>query len=254
MLNARKSSRRDRSRPGFTLIELLVVISIIALLISILLPALSAARRTARDAVCKSNLRQIAIWGFTYAQENGEHLPYTVGASPPFWDDPGPASTWIDKAHDAGLAQSNAEADSVLHCPQAISTITAPSTTVRRSTYGLNAWLGGRKPAGAPRPTLLLLNSSGFWFGGGRPTASGSGWAFHPALWIGGTSGWAAIPDPNNWPWNWNEDIPTWPRWETHSGNNNFAFGDGHVASVTQATYEGWSADERKQFTAFPKP
>src|SRR5690606_6461240 len=101
----------------------LVVISIIALLIAILLPALSAARRTARDAACRSNLRQIAIWGFTYAQENREHLPYTVGTSPPFWDDPGPTSTWIDKAHDAGLARSDAEADSVLHCPQATNTV-----------------------------------------------------------------------------------------------------------------------------------
>jgi len=64
-----------KHRRAFTLIELLVVISIIALLVGILLPALGAARKSARNAVCLSNIRQITVGLLSYAQENKSHLP-----------------------------------------------------------------------------------------------------------------------------------------------------------------------------------
>lgn len=62
-------------RNGFTLIELLVVISIIALLVGILLPALGAARKSALDLKCKTQLRQFGIAFMAYATDNRDTLP-----------------------------------------------------------------------------------------------------------------------------------------------------------------------------------
>ena len=62
-------------RAGFTLIELLVVISIIALLIGILLPALSSARQAANAATCLSRLRNIGQGLYLYANDYDNSLP-----------------------------------------------------------------------------------------------------------------------------------------------------------------------------------
>ena len=64
-----------RNYQGFTLIELLVVISIIALLIGILLPALGVARETARSNVCLSNSRQMGLAINQYGTEFGGAFP-----------------------------------------------------------------------------------------------------------------------------------------------------------------------------------
>ena len=67
---------------AFTLIELLVVVSIIALLIAILLPALSKAREISRRTVCSTNVRQLATSFITYATDARGMLPDTYPAVP----------------------------------------------------------------------------------------------------------------------------------------------------------------------------
>ena len=76
-----------KRKSAFTLIELLVVISILALLMSILVPSLVMAREQAKRVVCRSNVRQLALATRMYADENDEWLmPH-----PSCWADP-----WAD--------------------------------------------------------------------------------------------------------------------------------------------------------------
>jgi len=74
------ATRQKKTQPleiaGFTLIELLVVISIIAVLISILLPALGRARSLAKQTVCQTQLRQWGLAFEIYAQENDNLYPH----------------------------------------------------------------------------------------------------------------------------------------------------------------------------------
>ncbi len=67
--------KHDKVERAFTLIELLVVITIIALLLSILFPAMSRAKEKARFVLCKSGVKQYGLAGTLYLYDNDENFP-----------------------------------------------------------------------------------------------------------------------------------------------------------------------------------
>src|SRR5437870_7042058 len=85
--STRSCTPHGRRKRAFTLVELLVVIGIIAILISILMPALRRARNQAQKVDCMSRLRQIMVAVNLYAQINKGWLAGPFGCTSP----PGPS-------------------------------------------------------------------------------------------------------------------------------------------------------------------
>ncbi|MFA9477933.1 type II secretion system protein [Phycisphaerales bacterium AB-hyl4] len=135
-----------RGRRGFTLIELLVVISIIALLIAILLPALAASRETARAITCGSNQRQLMLATHMYAGDHKDDL--MISMTPDFhsWNyHLIPTYLGWDTGTDAFMP--------VMECPSdgEVWTGTNPIT---QPSYGYNQRLGWRGLATFPTINL----------------------------------------------------------------------------------------------------
>ncbi|MEM1331527.1 MAG: prepilin-type N-terminal cleavage/methylation domain-containing protein [Planctomycetota bacterium] len=167
----------DRRRRAFTLIELLVTISIIALLIGILLPAMSSATEAARRAACLSRQKQFFVAVSLYAEDFDEQVPlghslgpgegwkqynYLLRTAAPGRD---PAPRWMGLL----FAHGAFEVPEVAYCPSErdelfsfdtrtnpwISRLDEPGEVSTRIGFGVRPLIGWPFPAGREMPTGL---------------------------------------------------------------------------------------------------
>jgi prepilin-type N-terminal cleavage/methylation domain-containing protein/prepilin-type processing-associated H-X9-DG protein len=160
-------------RPSFTLIELLIVIAVLALLLAILLPALSLARAKGREVACLSNLKQLQTCAKLYSMDYDGFLPpnrnvYNIGTGEPLvgWND---SMTWC-----AGLAPFDTTTENIqrsllfpynrstgiYRCPSDMSRVKTQGgqlLSIRRArSYSLSQSINGY-----PYPQLFAVGSGG---------------------------------------------------------------------------------------------
>jgi len=162
VLKRGRQSYTMRKSSGFTLIELLVVIAVIALLMSILMPALQTVRKQARAVACLSNLKQWNLYFSMYTDDNNGYFQQG------WWSGQDYSGTWV-----AILRPYYHGSEDVLCCPTATKPVTElgsqpfaawgvygeerPSFAGLSGSYGINAWV--RNPpfqmsqTNAERPT-----------------------------------------------------------------------------------------------------
>ena len=208
----------NSQQSAFTLIELLVVIAIIAILASLLLPALARAKERAKTTNCASNEKQIALGYLLYASDNSDYLPLAAhlgDAAPCQWFFE--ISPYLAK-HSASYTSLVAKA-SVVACPSAKLQNAFPTNTPASEAYGgygqNYVYLGYLieservKTTQVTKPTETCMN------GDGLDPAPGLNWWNYGYLY-----------PPSRPPWG----APAVQPYIRHGKGANYSWVDGHVS------------------------
>jgi prepilin-type N-terminal cleavage/methylation domain-containing protein/prepilin-type processing-associated H-X9-DG protein len=228
-------------RKAFTLVELLVVISIIALLLSILMPTLNKAREQARNVVCASNVKQVVTALVVYAAGNDD---YVIPANTK-----GKLQPWDSKVAPYFGTKSNDSLKAYLKCPQ------DKKPRLRDNTGKFDEWQGSKAMARSYAPNIGLGGYNPHFGTGkiGEPVRMCSIKKPHSILMIveqqigcddenygrtantftGNVQGtdhfsWSFAPPCVKGFWNYRQKIST--KGDQHKNGGNWGYVDGHVA------------------------
>jgi prepilin-type N-terminal cleavage/methylation domain-containing protein/prepilin-type processing-associated H-X9-DG protein len=136
------------TRTAFTLVELLVVIAVIAVLAALLLPALSTAKERARQSYCASNLSQIILAAFMYADEHEDRFPAQSGDGLPVRAVGGDGRNYYD------LLMPSVDNPQVWLCPSALG---SSGGLLAFHMNGLIITTNGLQAAAVAEPSQTLL-------------------------------------------------------------------------------------------------
>jgi prepilin-type N-terminal cleavage/methylation domain-containing protein/prepilin-type processing-associated H-X9-DG protein len=239
---------------GFTLIELLVVISIIALLVSILLPSLQRAREAAKSAVCKAQMRQVGFAFVMYADDNEDMICPAVGAYDKdpvkrYWYYKFTSYVSSDMAREGKLFTCSADRE-----PRKVTS----GNMVYGLSYSYPDYFGDMSRAGwdDPGSPYALIKRTKLKYLAGivavldanhhedDPWAYGHGdlMSCQMGAWAG-RIGWYSRPQSSVYP---GEERPwSWAAWR-HAGKANSVMADGHVESfgpdgdIAHSYWDGW--------------
>lgn len=215
-----------RSR-AFTLIELLVVVGIIALLLGVLVPTLSAARESARTVQCLSNLRQMAVASQAYCTSNGGYFPvayWKVSANPVFtsysWDYTRitDVSTGVTSVT-PGLLWQSTDMGAVQQCPGYDGKSNSPGDPYTGYNYN-TSYIGHGQQEAVPAPLRLSMvrrASSCAIFGDGE--------------FIGGANKYMRAPFPSAGDASFSSRAAGAQGFR-HGGKTNVVFVDGHAQTL----------------------
>lgn len=221
-------------RTGFTLIELLVTISIIAILASLMIPAIGVVRSSARSTQCLSTLRQIGIAFSGYAGDWDDHFPPVKLTATSFWTNIVPPYLGKDFVT-VGVGYAQQGGSRFFACPEWRGWFNA-GVWVPGPGYGYNSYLDGPAWSAASAHSNFIDTASWgpnprFWTSSAITMPSDRVLIIDALSW--NTGGWSQYSAGHaSAPGAWYDQVAATSQGVRHRGRVNAVFCDLHVQSL----------------------